>query len=262
MIPRRYLILLFLAFTGTKVGALDCQRASSAIEQTLCTQPDLVKLDAEMNKVYERLRPTLTPKARAVVVAQQRAWVADRNRLCANGDAGCLRKEYETRLEYLSALDAASNTSDKPWSDLHPLVVTGSWRATALHDPGGKGSKDSDLPSSLSSAELPAIGELVSTAPGKFCEQGSDCGRIAWKRTTLTKEHGWEAIHRVLGIPEDASVLIGHQGPGMAPLILLVERGHGTVWAIFSLDGRSGESHLAAEEWTPVGPSYTVSNMQ
>ena len=120
---------------------------------------------------------------------------------------------------------------------------------------------DSDLPSSLPSAELPAVGELVSTAPGKFCVQGSDCGRIAWIRSTLVKEHGGEAIHRVVGVPQDALVLIGHQGPGMAPLIFLVERGHGVVWAIFSLDGRSGDSHYAAEEWTPVGPGYTVSRL-
>ena len=254
-------IFLWFVLTAAKGFALDCGRAVTPVEQAICKQPDLAHLDAELNDVYERLRPKLTVKARSVGTAQQRAWMAERNRICGDGDASCLRKAYETRLGQLNALDvAASAATDIPSSNLHPLVLRGEWKATTIYDPGAKNVEGkTDLPYSLSLAELPAVGDLVRSEPGKLCIQGQKCGGITWTRTTLAKVDGAEAMHRVLGIAESNVVLIGNQGAQMAPLITLVQRDHGILWAIFSLGRRRGDSdHYAAEEWTPVGPAATL----
>ena len=119
----------------------------------------------------------------------------NRDRVCAKAGAQCLRKEYHLRLGQLSALEAASSASEGLLEDLHPLVVTGTWKATAIYDPGAKGAVGNiDLAYSLFQAQLPAIGSVVSTGPGRICQQGSDCQKIAWTQTTLTKVMGAKAM--------------------------------------------------------------------
>ena len=258
---RKIWVSFWLACGVARAFSLDCGRASTPVEQAICKQPDLMHLDTALNEVYARLRPQLAPKAQTEVVAQQRAWLANRNHYCANGDPGCLQRVYESRLEQLTALDAAAEAADGLLSNIHPLILEGKWKATAIHDPGGKDVRGhTDLPYSLSEAELPGLGALVSLAPGKFCVQGTECGRIAWTRTTLAKTDGAEAIHRVIGLPLSAPILVGNQGAKMAPLILLVPRDHGVMWAVFSLGGHRADDddRYAAEEWTPMGPAATL----
>lgn len=254
---------IWLACAVCRAFALDCSRASTPSDQTICRQPDLAHSDAELNDIYDRLRPQLTAQARASVVTQQRAWITERNRVCANGDPECLGKEYGARVEYLSALYAAASASDNSLSDLHPLVVTGSWKATAIHDPGAKDLPgETAAPQSLSDDELPAIGALVSSAPGKVCIQGYQCKRMAWTRSTLAKADGGEAIGRVLGLSQSVQILLGDPGAKMIPPLVLVVRENGRVWAVFGLCGpKVTNCHYAAEEWTPVGPSYLVSQL-
>ena len=260
---RRFCLCVWLICADVKASAINCQLASTSVERAICTQPELVKLDANLNEAYQDLQPNLTAKARLTVVAQQRAWVAERDRLCATGNLSCFRKEYTARLDQVRALKAAAQVATGLLSDLHPFVVTGSWRATSIYDPGAKGAVgNTDLAYSLFQAQLPAIGGLVSTGPGRICEQGSDCQQIAWTRTTLIKVMGAKAMNRVLSIPLDAPVLVGDQGAKEVPLLTLVPRGVGVVWAIFILTGHQADTgRYVAEEWTPVGPSYTVSRL-
>ncbi len=254
------MMCLLLTCAVARVFALDCGRASTPVEQAICKQPDLAHLDADLNDVYDRLRPQLAPKARTEVLAQQRAWLAERNRVCANGDPECLRKEYRTRLDQLTALDAAAEAIDGLLSNLHPLVLKGSWKATAIYDPAAAGrAKETDLPRSLSREDLPAVGALVNATPGNVCVQGDECRMMAWTRTALAKVDGGEAIGRVLGLSQSDHVLLGNPGAKMSPPLVLISREDGKVWAVFGLCASNGMNcRNAAEEWTPVGPAPTV----
>ncbi len=252
-----------LLLSAATASALDCGRAVSPIEKTICSQADLAHLDADMNDMYTRLRPQLTPKARGELLMQQRAWLAERDRLCATGDADCLRREYGLRMDQLAALDAAAGATDGQLKDLNLLVVKGAWKAIDIHDPAGTSQTTHpdtrDVRESLKRADLPPVGSLVNAGPGKVCFLANACDPMAWTRTALAQVDGAEAISRVLGLSQSAQVLVGNSGAKQSPLLLLVPRSNGSFWAIFILCVASAhDCHYAAEVWTSTAQTPYV----
>ncbi len=61
-----------------------------------------------MNQLYSGLRPQQMVKARGELLTQ-------RNRECATGDTGCLRKQYGDRIDQLQALNAAAAGGTISW---------------------------------------------------------------------------------------------------------------------------------------------------
>lgn len=80
--------------------AFDCNRATTAIERTICASPALSALDRELNAAYLRIGGD------PGVAADQRAWLTRRNRDCAvpvdrAGREECLASAYAQRLAEL-----------------------------------------------------------------------------------------------------------------------------------------------------------------
>jgi uncharacterized protein len=245
-----------LALSAAAALAQDCGKAVSAVEKTICRDANLTRQDADLNRLYSSLRPQLTPKARGELLTQQRAWLTDRNRECATGEAACLEKKYETRLGEMEALSAAAQVGEDKLNDVTAVVVKGSWKASRVEDPGGAGhTSEADVRESLVNADLPAVGSMVSAVPGKVCVAPQACRMMAWTRKTLAEVDGGKAIARVLGLSLTESVLVGDTGAKESPRLLLAPRSDGSVWAIFGLCGpNSTNCRNAAEDWTPAAP--------
>lgn len=243
----------WLALGAASAYAWDCGRATNPAEQAVCRDAGLSKQDAELNKLYSGLRGQVTAKARAALLAQQRAWLAERNRTCASGDPGCLHKAYTARIDALEALNAAAQAADGKLDNVTPVMVKGSWKAKGIQDPAGAGHADEGaLTKALSDAELPQVGGAVNAAPGKLCVGPKACDAMGWTRTTLGEVNASRAIERYLSLGATTPVLVGSSGATRS-YYLLVPRGDGTLWAVFSLCGK-GESDCrkAAEVWSPA----------
>ena len=234
---------------------LDCSRAASALDKAVCGNPGLVRLDGRLNQTYGDLLPQLTERAQGELRTQQRTWLAKRDQVCGNGDAGCLRKAYEERIDGLSALEAESRVTESKLDSLAlPFSVVGTWKATEIRDPvPAKPASGADAHESLSRADLPDVGKLVSASPGRVCVEGQDCRFMAWKRTVLGKVRWAGAMGRVLGLRPTAQVLVGNTGAQEVPGLLLLPQSDGVVWAIFSLRKSSiQDGNYAVEVWSPA----------
>lgn len=91
------------AAEGAETGpSFDCDMAQTAIEKQICASPALAALDRTGAERYEALQNEVRSKAlRNAIVADQRAWLKDRNACSANADPGtpetCLGDAYQQR---------------------------------------------------------------------------------------------------------------------------------------------------------------------
>jgi uncharacterized protein YecT (DUF1311 family) len=86
-------IVLLAALTASlsHAASFDCKRAATAVEKLICNDPDLSRLDSELNDRYRERRSTAVPG----LVEEQRSWLAKRN-FCNN--TACIKIHYLDRL--------------------------------------------------------------------------------------------------------------------------------------------------------------------
>jgi uncharacterized protein len=90
------------ATTGSANAASFCAEARHADERTICRTPGMVRVDANMNRYYNRLMSELGPYRRWKLRTHQREWLADR-RACGS-DPTCIRLAYRERVHTLRAI--------------------------------------------------------------------------------------------------------------------------------------------------------------
>ena len=237
--------------------ALDCAQKGSPVDQTICRDPQLRHLDSDLNTLYAAVRPQLTAKAATELRTQQRAWIADRDRHCATGEAACLQEKYSARVDQLAALDADAKVIDGKLDAINPVVLKGSWKADSVQDPEGSDAKhDASVRDSLSNAELPALGGTVTLSAGKMCVTPDTCRVMSWKRSTVGKLENGKALERVFALSSSAQILAGRTDGSAAPGYLLLPESNGAYRALFTLCGANATNcRNAAEVWTPAGAS-------
>jgi len=89
--------LMLLCPATTLAASFPCERATGAVEQTICATPALGALDRQLAERYRALRQNGDTSA---LVPDQRRWLAERNRC---GDAACLRQAYVSRIAQLDS---------------------------------------------------------------------------------------------------------------------------------------------------------------
>lgn len=83
--------------TSAQAASFDCAKASTKVEQLICIDATLSKLDEELSAAYKAV---LRDQKQAVATRQaQKQWLKDRND-CV--DAVCVKRAYETRLSSLT----------------------------------------------------------------------------------------------------------------------------------------------------------------
>jgi peptidoglycan-N-acetylglucosamine deacetylase len=86
-------------------ASFDCAMARTSLEQLLCSDVALARLDRDVAEAYAtHLRDGNTPATQAGLRTNQRAWLASRDKTCApaGARAACLTDFYKTRLAWLS----------------------------------------------------------------------------------------------------------------------------------------------------------------
>lgn len=84
------------------VPTFDCLRARKAVEKAICSDPELTKLDWDIDQAYRNILVRLDAKAASRLRQSQRAFIETRDRSFGRPDY-MLRKEMESRLADLQA---------------------------------------------------------------------------------------------------------------------------------------------------------------
>lgn len=86
-----------------KVGpAFDCSRAATPVETLICSDPELARLDVELDRTYRVAREKLQGQQRQKLVSEENAWIKGRAGCAGTPDMrGCVRTAYEERLAVL-----------------------------------------------------------------------------------------------------------------------------------------------------------------
>ena len=103
----KYLVIMFFAVLVTEncqANGLDCLKADSQIEKTICSTPELEWDDRELNAVF-RLAIVLDPKTKKTLRSEQSQWLKQRDRC---GDELCIHRAYLARTAHLKQLVNAS----------------------------------------------------------------------------------------------------------------------------------------------------------
>jgi len=104
---RGLLLLTLIVHLGAQAGyaapSFDCGKGLTPVEETICADGSLAKLDAQLAEAYLAVRDS---GARAPAVDSQSNWLELRDRKCEppEGRVACLSDLYEKRLEGLSLL--------------------------------------------------------------------------------------------------------------------------------------------------------------
>jgi uncharacterized protein len=85
------------------IMAIDCTKANSNDEKTVCTNTTLQQLDCLLSRIYTSNRQHTNKK---ILIAQQKSWL--NNRKQCEKDITCLSNIYVSRIKDLTTLDRNS----------------------------------------------------------------------------------------------------------------------------------------------------------
>jgi uncharacterized protein YecT (DUF1311 family) len=84
---------------GVSRPSFDCAHAVAASARTICGNPSLARLDAEMAAAYVAAKAGLSAREQAKVALEQQKWLIGRNRCAA--DASCIERSMTERRDQL-----------------------------------------------------------------------------------------------------------------------------------------------------------------
>lgn len=100
---RPALALIALLNLASPASAFDCSKASTAVEKTICADPQLNRLDGQLSDAYAAVKAASTPAAQKMLARSQKRWIAERE-FCSsddNGVAACIAQKTKDRLSLL-----------------------------------------------------------------------------------------------------------------------------------------------------------------
>jgi uncharacterized protein len=89
--------------------SFDCAKASTNIEKMICSDPNLSKLDYNLNALYKEKRSILNGLEADALISTQKRWISNRN---SCSDVICLKTSYESRLSQIDS-DFSSESADE-----------------------------------------------------------------------------------------------------------------------------------------------------
>ena len=239
---------------SARAEGTDCAKAATPTERTICANPEIRHLDAEMARDFSDVFAATQGTARRALLAQQRSWLKERDRSCRDGTPDCLGASYRTRLAALAALTARISAGNPTLLDVTSVALLGKWKIEGYLVPAAPGREvsNTDKP-----RYLPKPGSVVTGEPGELCSPAGDCQPFGLDRQTLgAAESGgtWlAALHLPPSTPFYVVYLSGKSVYGLIP------RPDGSLLAQFLLCDKTYTTCTAAfQVWTPASPDAAV----
>jgi uncharacterized protein YecT (DUF1311 family) len=83
----------------------DCSKAKEEHEQVICYDPELAKLDIQLDAIYKKQLAKASPGQKGKLIKEQRQWITARNKKCTSPNwwIGCLEEQYTARISELES---------------------------------------------------------------------------------------------------------------------------------------------------------------
>lgn len=106
--------VLAASFAFDPLLAIDCAKAATPAERTVCGSAELLRLDRELNAAFQSARDRTPQGERDALRTAQRRWLEERDQRCG-GAAACLAEALRARVAALRATpgDAAAAASPR-----------------------------------------------------------------------------------------------------------------------------------------------------
>jgi len=124
---------MLAASDAARAQGIDCFKAPNAVQQTICTDSDLIALDAKMASLYRDAVKHATPAEQQVLATQQQRWAAGTRDACGKQKdvKGCVTEAYTARIAQLTSYasgeatlpSAAAASTGSRASTAHPAPV-------------------------------------------------------------------------------------------------------------------------------------------
>jgi uncharacterized protein len=106
------IVLFGLLSTQATAASFDCHKATTWLEKTVCSNPELSKLDDELAKAYHDALASLSPEGQEETKQYQRQWLKELSPFCKaraqfefdDDTAKCLKNYYEERIKALKGI--------------------------------------------------------------------------------------------------------------------------------------------------------------
>jgi uncharacterized protein len=100
------IVTLFgLLSTQATAASFDCKKAATWVEKTVCSNPELSKLDEELAKAYHDALASLSPEGQKETKQYQKQWLKETLPNCKNDEQDisleCLKYNYKDRIKEL-----------------------------------------------------------------------------------------------------------------------------------------------------------------
>ena len=110
--------------------SFDCNKASTQVEIMICDHPKIAQLDSDLADAYRTaLRDSPWASANKRILAEQREWIAQRNR-CKT--PRCLRRIYHRRISVLYSEVEGTGPENEP-AQANPDAMMATCRDRAAH---------------------------------------------------------------------------------------------------------------------------------
>lgn len=101
-----WVIFAWVALEATaQATSFNCNKASSRVENMICSSKALSKLDDDLEIAYRKLFNNTTDDVKKqFLVSEQRNWIANVRNACRNDD--CLNEAYNIRTQYFNGVNS------------------------------------------------------------------------------------------------------------------------------------------------------------
>ena len=254
------IVLLTLAILSAGPAlALDCRRAATAVEVTICRDPKLLQLDRNVDDAYRQARAAAVGAARLSLLDEQRGWIQTRDNLCRRADANCLQSSYTVRLAQLRGPDGTAQAHGADPVKVVHAALSGTWRIAFVKTTIPNAAIDpASLHQALGGADLPPIGSTIQAAKEQLCSADQPCEHMTWSATTLERVDGGSRIAQVLSLPLAHRAYSGSTGSVQSNLILIPDRDRNLLAYFLLCKSGQKDCSVAFEVWQPTAQGASV----
>ncbi len=101
--------LIFLLPAISLAAGFNCEKASSAVEKMICTNPDLSVMDESMTAAYKKAAAGASDSA--PLSADHKLWLKNTRNACR--DVSCMKKAYQDRIIELNRWNEPAPQNDR-----------------------------------------------------------------------------------------------------------------------------------------------------
>ena len=219
---------------GSEQPSFNCSKARAAAARLICADGELARLDGELGTAFQNRKAQLSPADTSAFVADELAWIRDRNTRCdlvGKNDAAievlatskpCLASAIQQRIASLLQSESASAPMPPSQQEPMPLIPPSSSQPSTnaaqapiaqhpAHDPYEVDDPDAWMQAYIAKGAIEEVQEAIEKA--QSAEEKDEYATAFW----LLRNAAKESDHLLGGLTARAKSYLSERKPKMTP---------------------------------------------